>query len=196
MDERPIAGKTPETLAELAGQARPATPAVAAAAAAKKSRTPTPQSLVAQAGSQFEVLKQAETIKALQSQVRGLEKQSKDAGKLFLGTMTALVTSAFALVAALAWNSAIQTVFETYLRNTIGGVIGQFIYAVFITLIVVFVIYYLTKLNKSVGAHSLLDEIPHGGEGGKKAESKDEGGQVEGGRSEEGGRSRGRKGDD
>jgi hypothetical protein len=195
MDERPIAGNTPETLAELAGQARPATPA-AAAAAAKKSKTPTPHQLVAQANSQLELLKQAEYIKQLQGQVKGLEKQSRDAGKVFLGTMTALISSAFALVAALAWNSAVQAAFDTYLKNTSGSVFGKFFYALFITIIVVLVIYYLTRLNKSVGARSLLEEIPHGGEGGKKEGSKAEGGQTEGGQGEGAGRSRGKQGND
>jgi uncharacterized membrane protein YidH (DUF202 family) len=179
MDEHQLPRQTPDTLAELAGQARPATPgapvnpaaAAAAAAAAKKSRTPTPQQLVAQAGNQLDLLRQAETIKQLQGQVKGLEKQSADAGRVFLGTMTALITSAFALVAALAWNSAIQAVFETYLKNTLGGIIGLFAYAVFITIIVVLVIYYLTKLNKSIGGRSLLDDVKAsegGGEGSKK----------------------------
>jgi hypothetical protein len=189
MDEHQGAGHAPETLAELAGQAGPATPA--AATAAKKGRTSTPQQLLAQANSQLEALKQteyikqlqsAETIKQLQNQVRGLEKQSRDAGKVFLGTTTTLMNSAFALVAALAWNDAVQGLFDYFFntQGTLTGSIGKVIYAVFITIIVVLVIYYLTRLNRRVGGRSLLDEVPHG-EGGRREESKAEGGRAEGG---------------
>lgn len=167
MDEQQTpAQQTINTVTTVATTAAAAT----AVATAKKSKTPTPQQLVAQANNQFEILKQAETIKQLQSQVKLLEKQSADAGKVFLGTMTALVSSAFALVAALAWNSAVQGAFDTYLKNTSESVLGKFFYALFITIIVVLVIYYLTRLNRRVGARSLLDEIPHASEGGKKAE--------------------------
>lgn len=181
MDERPIAGPPPQTLAELAGQPRPATPAVAAAAAAKKSRTPTPQSLVAQAGSQLDALRQAETIKQLQSKVSSLEKQSADTGKVFLATTTSLVTSAFALVAALAWNEAIQNLFKFLYPPTpeqrVSGqlVISSSFYAVVVTIIAVSIIFYLTRLNTKLGAKSLIGEVHAGEGGGKKAErSKEE----------------------
>src|SRR5262249_26511427 len=87
-----------------------AAPQAAAAAGAKKAATP--NRLVAQVGSQMSALQQAETIKQLQGQVKQLESQSKDAGKVFLATTTTLITSAFALVAALAWNEAIQDLFK------------------------------------------------------------------------------------
>ncbi|HEY7127352.1 MAG TPA: DUF5654 family protein [Ktedonobacterales bacterium] len=196
MDEHQTpAQQTVATVATAASTAATAT----AVAAAKKSRTPTPQSLIAQANSQLEVLKQAETIKQLQGQVKSLEKQSADTGKVFLATTTSLVTSAFALVAALAWNEAIQNLFKyfypppssTSADVTLPLVISSTIYAVVVTFFAVAIIFYLTRLNTKLGAKSLIGEVHAGEGGGKKAESKGEGDS-----SEEGGRSRGRKGDD
>ncbi len=163
--EEQAASAPPQTLAELAQ-----TPAPAAKPGAKK---PTPARLVQQASNQVELLRQAETIKQLQNQVKLLETQSLEGGKVFLATMTTLITSAFALVAALAWNSAIQELFnELFHTSESAGVISRFAYAILITLIVVIVIWYLTRLNKRLGARSLIGEIPHTSEGGKKEESK------------------------
>ncbi|HEU5200389.1 MAG TPA: DUF5654 family protein, partial [Ktedonobacterales bacterium] len=117
MDEQPTpasattasAAQQPETLAELARTPLPATAAPAAKAGVKSgpsTKKPTPQNLVNQAGAQMDALRQAETIKQLQKQVTLLEGQSRDAGKVFLATLTTLLTSAFGFVAALAWNDA------------------------------------------------------------------------------------------
>lgn len=184
MDEQPTpasattasAAQQPETLAELARTPLPATAAPAAKAGAKSgpsTKKPTPQSLVNQASAQVDALRQAETIKQLQKQVTLLEGQSREAGKVFLATITTLITSAFALVAALAWNSAIQALFQKVFPLDKAGqsdwvlIIFSFGYALFITLIVVVVIYYLTRLNKRFGGTSLIGEAPKG-EGAKK----------------------------
>ena len=181
MDEQPIAASTaasaaqqPETLAELAHTPLPA-PAAPSAKASTKSgpstKRPTPQSLVNQAGAQMDLLRQAETIKQLQGQVKLLEGQSREAGKVFLATITTLITSAFALVAALAWNAAIQSLFRFYFPEQSGdniqAIIGEFGYALFITIIVVVVIFYLTRLSKRFGGQSLIGEAPKG-EGARK----------------------------
>jgi len=63
--------------------------------------------------------------------------------------MATLATAGFGLVAALAWNEAIQTFIREYLNPYIAsgtGVASKFIYAVVITAIAVFVTYQLTKL--------------------------------------------------
>lgn len=60
-----------------------------------------------------------------------------------------LATSAFGLVAALAWNQFIMEFVETYIRPLIGGsskLISALIYAVIITLLAVFITYNLTKI--------------------------------------------------
>ncbi len=184
MDEQPIAASAPaagaaqqpETLAELAQTPLPATATPSVKASTKSgpsTKKPTPQSLVNQASAQMDLLRQAETIKQLQKQVTVLEGQSREAGKVFLATITTLITSAFALVAALAWNSAIQTLFEKLFPLDNKGqsgwvlIIFSFGYALFITLIVVIVIYYLTRLNRRFGGQSLIGEAPKG-EGARK----------------------------
>ena len=49
-----------------------------------------------------------------------------------------LMTTALGLVAALAWNTAIQGLFTQLFGEAGGALVGQFIYAVIITLVVVF----------------------------------------------------------
>jgi predicted PurR-regulated permease PerM len=187
MDENQAPGQTPITTTEAAAhyeqppQAAGAATPKAAAAGSKKAVTP--NRLVAQVGSQMSALQQAETIKQLQGQVKQLEAQTRDAGKVFLATTTTLITSAFALVAALAWNEAIQDLFKQLFPPTItqsggnaieaaasgtswGQVIGAFSYAVVVTIIVVAIIYYLTRLNTRIGARSLIGEAPKAGKEG------------------------------
>jgi hypothetical protein len=62
--------------------------------------------------------------------------------------MLALVTGGFGLVAALAWNSAIQDFVDIFLSNKFGqGTGSKFIYAIVVTVLVVFVTYQLTVLH-------------------------------------------------
>ena len=49
-----------------------------------------------------------------------------------------LITVALGLVAALAWNTAIQNLFTLIFGNAGGALIGQFVYAIIITLGVIF----------------------------------------------------------
>jgi hypothetical protein len=68
----------------------------------------------------------------------------KPAGKE--GTLTAevldkfaeLITVALGLVAALAWNEAIQQLFTVLLGEAGGALAAKFVYAVIVTLIVIF----------------------------------------------------------
>ncbi len=59
--------------------------------------------------------------------------------------VVALVTTAFGLVAALAWNTAIQALFTTFFgkQATLVAMLG---YAVLVTIIAVIVITYISKL--------------------------------------------------
>lgn len=61
-----------------------------------------------------------------------------------LDKMVQLATAAFGLVAALAWNTAIQAVFDEFFPQT-GALLGKFFYAIVVTLIVVFVTIYLGR---------------------------------------------------
>lgn len=56
--------------------------------------------------------------------------------RAFLKQVQTLVTTAFGLIAALAWNSAITTLVHTYLP-TGSGLVMLFVYAIAVTLIAV-----------------------------------------------------------
>jgi uncharacterized membrane protein len=49
-----------------------------------------------------------------------------------------LITVALGLVAALAWNTAIQNLFTMFFGKAGSALIGQFVYAIIITLVVIF----------------------------------------------------------
>jgi hypothetical protein len=71
----------------------------------------------------------------------------------FLATMISLASAAFGVVAALAWNTAIQSIFDTYLSQK-SGVVGNLIYAVVITIIAVLVLSWLGKVAEKFGDKS------------------------------------------
>jgi hypothetical protein len=65
--------------------------------------------------------------------------------------MLTLSTSAFGLVAALAWNSVIQEFVNSYVKKWLpsgSGIISLLIYAVIVTLLAVFVTLQLSRLSE------------------------------------------------
>lgn len=65
--------------------------------------------------------------------------------------MLTLSTAAFGLVAALAWNSFIQELVNTYIKEylSIGGaLVSMGIYAIIVTILAVTITYQLSKLVK------------------------------------------------
>lgn len=58
--------------------------------------------------------------------------------------LMALSTAAFGLVAALAWNGAIQELFKQ-LFGTQSGLFAMFFYAILVTLLAVLVTYFISK---------------------------------------------------
>ena len=68
---------------------------------------------------------------------------------LFLQTAT-LINGAFALVAAFAWNEAITGLIKKYIPQG-STLYSQFVYALFITLIVVLVSMRLNRVIKQLG---------------------------------------------
>ena len=71
--------------------------------------------------------------------------------KELLKQMITLSTSGFGLVAALAWNEAIQAFVKEYIDRYISvgsGIISRFIYAIIITALAVLITYQLTKIVK------------------------------------------------
>lgn len=60
--------------------------------------------------------------------------------------VSALATAGFGLVAALAWNDAIQGLFQV-LFGTASSLVAKFLYAIIITLMVVLVTRHLGRLT-------------------------------------------------
>ncbi len=58
--------------------------------------------------------------------------------------VTALITSALGLVAALAWNSAILKLFEVIFGSQ-SDLVAMFVYAVSVTVLAVVIIIYFTR---------------------------------------------------
>jgi Family of unknown function (DUF5654) len=55
-----------------------------------------------------------------------------------LDKFSELITTALGLVAALAWNTAIQNLFDTLFGDAGSKLAGQFVYATLITILVIF----------------------------------------------------------
>lgn len=71
--------------------------------------------------------------------------------------MLTLATSAFGLVAALAWNSFIQEFVNSYVKKFLpngSGLISLLIYAVVVTILAVVVTYQLSKLSEKLGSEA------------------------------------------
>lgn len=60
-----------------------------------------------------------------------------------------LMMAAFSLVAALAWNDAVQSLFQKLFPQN-GGVGAKFVYALFVTAIVVWVIIRMSRVTKAI----------------------------------------------
>jgi uncharacterized membrane protein len=80
------------------------------------------------------------------------EKMSKALRREFFERFAALITGAFTFVAALAWNSAIESLIAKYITPG-SGISGMFIYAVIVTLIAIVAI---TQINAI--AHTMYKE--------------------------------------
>ncbi len=62
-----------------------------------------------------------------------------------LEKFSTLITTALGLVAALAWNTAIQTLFTRIFGETGGQLAGQFFYAILVTVAVIFATIYVGR---------------------------------------------------
>lgn len=85
--------------------------------------------------------------------------KQKQEDKLFheelLKELITLSTSGFGLVAALAWNEAIQTFVKDYIKRFFPAqseIISKFLYAIIITAFAVFATYQLSRLASRWGA--------------------------------------------
>ena len=71
----------------------------------------------------------------------------KETPKAVKEKMITLILAGFGLVAALAWNDAIQTLFNSLLPKG-SGLIGKFVYAVIVTFIVVIISLQLKRISE------------------------------------------------
>ena len=62
-----------------------------------------------------------------------------------LDKFSVLVTTALGLVAALAWNTAIQNLFTAVFGQAGGQLAGQFFYAILVTIAVIFATIYVGR---------------------------------------------------
>ena len=65
----------------------------------------------------------------------------------FLKTITQFITAAFAFVAALAWNNAIQGLINRFIESG-SGLRSMIYYAIIVTAVAVVVTYFLGKLTQ------------------------------------------------
>lgn len=74
---------------------------------------------------------------------------AKQFHKELLGQLVTLSTSGFGLVAALAWNEAIQDFVQQFITPRIpgSGLISKLIYALLITILAVTITYQLSRLS-------------------------------------------------
>ena len=70
--------------------------------------------------------------------------------KQFLKQTLTLISAAFSLVAALAWNSAIQSLIQRIYPEKVAGVKSMFLYAVVITIVTVMVTFWAGSIDKKL----------------------------------------------
>jgi hypothetical protein len=80
--------------------------------------------------------------------VKKIKTEIEDTKNTFKETIITLIMGGFGLVAALAWNEAIKSLFEAYLPKS-GELIGKFIYAILVTFVVAIVSRYLKKAKET-----------------------------------------------
>ena len=78
----------------------------------------------------------------------------------FLATVIALLTTAFGVVVALAWNTALTEGLKRTGLSPAGQVLSFFVYAIIITLLAVAVIVVLGRLASRVGAQPIQFTYP------------------------------------
>ena len=75
---------------------------------------------------------------------------ASEISKMVMETMLTLITTAFAFVAGLAWNEAIQKLIEEF--YTAGGAVtGLLIYAIIVTIVAVVVTVLLARIAGKMG---------------------------------------------
>ena len=95
--------------------------------------------------------------------------------RIFVQTMIGLASAALGLVAALAWNAAIQATIKRLL-GTADSLLGLYLYAVFATAIAIGVLLLLGKVASRLGSESAIrreadNRLARRGRAGQRADS-------------------------
>jgi hypothetical protein len=77
-----------------------------------------------------------------------------------LDKVSELITTALGLVAALAWNTAIQNLFDTVFGGASSKLAGQFVYAPLITIVVIFAAIAVNRAAERAKGVRALREAP------------------------------------
>ncbi|MEK9150453.1 MAG: DUF5654 family protein [Candidatus Desantisbacteria bacterium] len=85
-------------------------------------------------------------MKKIKNQLEKIRKESKEIKTEIKQRTIGYIVTAFGLVAGLAWNEAIKTLIEYLFPLSPNNLLLKFAYAIFITLILVFISVYLVKL--------------------------------------------------
>jgi uncharacterized membrane protein (DUF106 family) len=88
-------------------------------------------------------------------------KNAKELPLAVIKQMTALATSGFGLVAALAWNNVIKEFIESYIKPVIGlgsGFISMLIYAIIVTALAVLITLQLSKIQQRLESFQKTEE--------------------------------------
>lgn len=86
-------------------------------------------------------------INSIKKEIKEAQKEIKEVQREFKERTATLILAGFGMIAALAWNEAIKSLFEAYLPKS-GELLGKFLYAAVITLIVVVISRYLGKISE------------------------------------------------
>jgi hypothetical protein len=102
-------------------------------------------------------MKQQTKRKTLNGRVRDEVAKSIAEAKATFASTTSLIISALTLVAGLAWNDVMKTIFVKLkpLLSGWGETIGLLLYAVTVTLIAVIIVRRLQKIKQVVGGRSI-----------------------------------------
>ncbi len=97
-------------------------------------------------------------VQSPQDQILEAARRARRFSREFLATVIALVTTAFGVVVALAWNTALSKwLAELSKRAEIGGL---FAYAVLVTVLAVLTIIFLGRLAARIGADPIEFKYP------------------------------------